>query len=86
MFKRVGVLCLSIGLLVGVRVGGQSSPGLQPRVFALREAKVVIAPGQVLPQATVVIRDGVIEDVGPEVKPPADALVIDAKAVSYTHL
>ncbi len=55
---------------------------LPPTVFALRDARVVAEPGKVLPKATVVVRDGVIEAVGPDVKVPADALVIEAKGLT----
>jgi hypothetical protein len=44
---------------------------------ALTGARVVTAPGQVLDGATVVIRDGIIQAVGPNVSPPAGARVWD---------
>jgi imidazolonepropionase-like amidohydrolase len=50
----------------------------RPRTYALTGAHVYVAPGKVLAKATVVIRDGLIESVGADVKPPADAVVIDA--------
>ncbi|MGH9811453.1 MAG: hypothetical protein ACRD9W_30160 [Terriglobia bacterium] len=55
-------------------------PGLRentPNVHALRGARIVVAPGQVIESGTLVIRDGVIEAVGEEVEPPADARVWD---------
>lgn len=48
-----------------------------PRVHALVNARVVTAPGKVIEKGTVVIRDGVIVDVGAAVKAPADARVWD---------
>lgn len=62
--------------------GEQSLAHLKPTVFAIRDAKVISEPGKVLPKATVVIRDGLIESIGAEVKPPADALIIDAKGLT----
>lgn len=56
--------------------------GLQPRAFVITDAKVVTEPGQVLPKATVIIRDGLIEAVGPEVKAPLDALRIDGAGLT----
>jgi imidazolonepropionase-like amidohydrolase len=61
-------------------VGAQTTPveGLRdapPGVHAFTQARVVVAPGRVLDNATVVIRDGVIEAVGPRVTVPADARV-----------
>jgi imidazolonepropionase-like amidohydrolase len=68
----------------GLRPGllAQRADPLQPTVFAVRGARVVTKPGHVLPAATVVVRDGRIEAVGPEVKPPADALVIEGKGLT----
>jgi len=47
------------------------------RHHALTNARVVVAPGQVLENATVVIRDGLIESVGSNVGAPAGARVWD---------
>jgi imidazolonepropionase-like amidohydrolase len=55
---------------------------LRPRVFAIRDARVVTEPGKVLEKATVVIRDGLIEAVGPNVTAPVDALVMDGKGLT----
>ena len=46
-----------------------------PGVHALVDVRIVTAPGQVIESGTVVIRDGVIEAVGANVQPPADARV-----------
>lgn len=46
---------------------------------ALVGARVVTAPGQTLENATIVIRDGLITAVGPNVQPPAGARVWDLK-------
>src|SRR5262249_62375018 len=59
-----------------------SAADLRPRVFAIRDARVVAEPGKVLPKGTVVIRDGLIEAVGPDVAAPADALIIDGKGLT----
>ncbi len=50
----------------------------RPRVYALTGATVHIAPGNVLEEATVVLRDGRIEAVGADLDLPADAVAIDA--------
>ena len=86
-------------LFVAVQPGwSQTAPviGLHentPNVLALTHARVVVAPGQVLDDATVVIRDGLIEAVGTEVTIPKDAVVKDLKGKTvypgfidlYTH-
>ena len=52
--------------------------GFQPRVFAFLKARVTTAPGTVLPEATVVCRDGRIVAAGSRVTVPPDAVTIDA--------
>src|SRR5581483_2493705 len=90
------VVFLVAGLVVGQpprgqrpRTGGYApsaaSPqprGLQPRAFAIVAARVVTEPGKASPKATVVIRDGLIEAVGPDVPVPADALRIDGDGLT----
>jgi imidazolonepropionase-like amidohydrolase len=80
---------LLVGLPLVVAVLAFPSPSLaqragtlKPAVFAVRDARVVVEPGKVLPKATVVIRDGIIDAVGPDVKPPADALVVDGAGLT----
>ncbi|MDX1997001.1 MAG: amidohydrolase family protein [Thermoanaerobaculia bacterium] len=62
-----------LGALVvafGVPLGAEA-----PRVHALTDVKIVVAPGQVIAKGTVVLRDGVIEAVGAAVTPPPDARI-----------
>ena len=61
-------------------------PGLRdgtPGVHALVGARIVVAPGEVIEQGTLVIRDGVIAAVGADIAPPADARVwtLDGKTL-----
>ena len=46
-----------------------------PAVHALVGARIVVAPGRVIGRGTLVVRDGVIEAVGPEAAVPGDARV-----------
>lgn len=48
-----------------------------PRVHALVGGRIVVAPGRLIERGTIVLRDGVIEAVGADVTPPADARVWD---------
>src|SRR5436190_7720454 len=58
-----------------------------PAVYALTNVRIVPEPGKVIEKGTIVIRDGVIEAAGAEVKPPADARVIDlAGRTAYAGL
>src|SRR5262245_41679157 len=52
-------------------------PSLRPTVYAIRDARVIAEPGKELAKATIVIRDGLIDQVGENVKRPAGAIVID---------
>jgi imidazolonepropionase-like amidohydrolase len=54
-------------------------PAAPPEVHALTGARVVIAPGRVLPSATVVVRDGVIAAVGADAAIPPEARLWDLK-------
>ena len=65
----------------------QTSPtvGLRdntPTVHAFTGARIVTAPGKVIPNGTLVIRKGVIEAVGEKVAIPADARVWDLKGLT----
>jgi imidazolonepropionase-like amidohydrolase len=58
-----------------ISVSGQM-PVRAPR-YAITNAKIVTASGPIIEKGTVVMRDGVIEDVGPLVAAPADAVIVD---------
>ncbi|WP_054683127.1 amidohydrolase family protein [Rhodothermus marinus] len=47
------------------------------RTYAITNARIVVAPGQEIPRGTVVLRNGVIEAVGPDVPVPTDAWVLE---------
>ncbi|MBL8195496.1 MAG: amidohydrolase family protein [Blastocatellia bacterium] len=49
----------------------------RPQIYALTNAKIVVAPGKVIEKGTIVLRDGLIEDVGANITVPADAVEID---------
>lgn len=48
-----------------------------PAVHALRGARIIPSPGKEIPAGVIVLRDGRIEAVGPDVEIPADAKVWD---------
>src|SRR5436305_6224580 len=60
-------------------------PGYRPKplgVHALVGARVVIRPGEILEPGTIIIRDGLITDVGGAAAVPADARVWDMKGTT----
>ena len=82
--KRFSVLLVASGVgLSGPWEEGclaQTAPvnGIRPaevRAHAILDAIVVVAPGQEIPHASIVIRDGVIEAVGETVAIPPDARI-----------
>lgn len=69
-------------LLLPALAFSQTSPidGLKdntPAVHAFTGATVVVSPGNVIQNATVVVRNGVIVAAGENVTPPADARIWD---------
>ena len=52
-----------------------------PRVHALTNARIVAAPGKTIEKGTILIRDGLIVEVGSDVKVPAEARVWDMSGV-----
>jgi imidazolonepropionase-like amidohydrolase len=53
-----------------------------PTAVAIKGAKVVTVSGAEIPTGTVLLRDGLIEDVGPGLTIPADAWVIDGNGLT----
>ena len=83
MNNRVQRACVFIVAVVAMvamtvpflRVSGQM-PVRAPR-YAITNARIVTAAGPVIDKGTVVMREGIIEDVGAAVTAPADALLVD---------
>ncbi|CAN5843252.1 hypothetical protein BH23GEM6_BH23GEM6_09870 [soil metagenome] len=78
--KRLFAVVLGLLALLPIATSAQTTPvdGLRentPAVHAFTGARIVVAPGRVLENATLVIRDGKVEAVGANVTPPADARV-----------
>ena len=74
----IGIYCLVLNLVVQAQTGD-----LQPlnRVYAVTHAFIVPKPGMLLTDATIVVRDGVIEAIGNQVSIPVDAQIIDADSM-----
>jgi imidazolonepropionase-like amidohydrolase len=53
-----------------------------PRVYAIRDARIVTAAGAPIDSGTIVMRQGVIDAVGASVAVPADAFVIDGAGLT----
>ncbi len=68
---------LALGCLASVALGAEG-----PQVFAIRGAKIVRVSAAPIENGTVVIRGGLIEAVGENITPPADAWIIEGKGLT----
>jgi imidazolonepropionase-like amidohydrolase len=83
--KRFGALILTLAFPWVAIAAELLPPGFRPMplgVHALVGGKVVLKPGESLNPGTIVIRDGLIQAVGPNVPVPADARVWDLKGAT----
>ena len=85
--KRLVPFGVFVLLLRATFMFAQTSPteGIRdntPKVHALVNARVVVAPGQILEKGAVIVRNGVIEAVGAALVPPADARVWDLNGLT----
>jgi hypothetical protein len=67
------------GMLLGVALSAASAV---PSAVAIKDAHVVTVSGAELPKGTVLLRDGLIQEVGPNVAIPPDAWVIDGTGLT----
>src|ERR1035437_5919355 len=84
--RSVFLWAVQISLLAGpLPASDLLPPGFRPLplgIHALVGGRVVIKPGEVLDGGTIVIRDGLIQTVGKDVQPPADARLWDMKGMT----
>jgi imidazolonepropionase-like amidohydrolase len=52
--------------------------GLRPKAYALLNAKVMVSPSETIEKANIIVREGMIESIGPDIAAPPDAIKIDA--------
>lgn len=81
---RLTLFCrLVVGLLLALPIAASAQPveppngprRVHPNWHALTGATVIPAPGERMENATIVLRDGVIVAIGPDLEPPAGARV-----------
>ena len=73
---------VAVSLLIGCTVSGVCALAQNHAAVAIKDARVVTVSGEELPKATVVIRNGLITDVGTGVSVPGDAWVIDGNGLT----
>src|SRR5215472_10048165 len=69
-------------LIAGILIGVAPAVAVTPRVHAIRNARIVTGPGNVLARGTVVMRDGLITAVGANVAIPADARIWEGDSLT----
>ena len=67
---------IALSILVALAAPARS------RALAFRDATVVVAPLLTLPKANVIVRDGLIVDVGPGAEIPPDAEIVDGTGLT----
>src|SRR5687768_17779463 len=72
---------LKFSLLVFAAIGLLDASA-SAQSYAITNARIVTVSGPTIEKGTVVIRDGLIQAVGADVRPPADAQVIDGNGLS----
>jgi imidazolonepropionase-like amidohydrolase len=73
---------LKNAVLIGIFCMTATMRSAVPSAIAIKDAHVVTVSGEDMSKATVLLRDGLIEDVGPQVTIPADAWVIEGAGLT----
>ena len=83
---RQGLALRAITLAIGAALlwPAPSAEAARTPSYAITRARVVTVSGAVMENATVILRDGVVVDVGPSVTIPKDARVIDGAGLTLT--
>ncbi len=83
MLHRFSLASLLL-LCAAIPLHAQDVDAIAPitNVVAIRNARIVVAPGNVIERGTVVVRDGLIESVGTRATVPYDAYVIDGDSLT----
>ncbi len=83
MPHRFSLACLLL-LLAALPLRAQDVDAIAPitNVVAIQNARIVVAPGNVIETGTVVVRDGLIESVGAGTRVPYDAYVINGDSLT----
>lgn len=83
-FLTVTVLSLSVVLPLPevVSANEPAQSGFQLSAFAFKNARIVVAPGHVIEKSHLLVRNGQISALGPDVQFPPDAEVIEADGLT----
>src|SRR5262245_45212806 len=77
-FRTICAICVICGSLPSAAISGQQSAAY---VYAITGARIVPVSSAAIDNATIVLRDGIIESVGAGTAAPAGAVVIQGKGL-----
>jgi len=78
-----GMLCMPVALAILILLSPSTLQAqYEGRVYAITGARLVTLAGVVVEKGTIVIRGGLIESLGADVVPPADAVVMDGDGLT----
>lgn len=83
-FFKVPAIALAMAALGSAGLGAQGAAPTQPAPshYAIKNVRIVAAPGRTIARGTIVIKDGLITAVGANVTAPAGAWVIDGTGLT----
>ncbi len=81
-YRSLFVVSCALLLVLQTPAAAQDEVPDVTRTFAIENARVVQAPGQVIERATIIVRDGLIAEIGPDVAIPFDARRIAADSLT----
>lgn len=82
MQRQLGNMFLTLTLvLCTLSLIGQNINIKISDTYFIKNATIVQKPGQMIEMGTMIIKDGVIQNVGKDLQPPADAIIIDADSM-----
>ena len=82
MLLRARRLLLPALAVVILLTASDVSAQYEGRTYAITDARLVTLTGQVIEKGTIVLRGGLIETLGADVSPPADAVIIDGDSLT----
>ena len=82
MLPRAMRLLLPALAVVILFTASDVSAQYEGRTYAITDARLVTLTGQVIENGTIVLRGGLIEALGADVSPPADAVLIDGDSMT----
>jgi len=82
MYIRISIITIITTLVIGQIEPSEGLRENPPRVWAFINGSVYVEPDQLLGNSTIIIRDGLIENVGADLTIPSDATILDMSGMT----